>query len=301
MLLLCSLGVAETLDAWDLDDFGSSGDEIVGSDGWEGGYDDDPWFVTDQGNAASATDDFADGDDYGRNNPQDNWIIRGDSIRDGAVTAELFAYDDDTVGLVSNHNGDDSFYLCIYVEDSAPPPIGGVDEGTVAILKISDGDAEVLDDGWAERDDVAFELSLEVDDGEITCSLNGDEEASASDDDPLPAGQAGLYAYNSGYGDYGYYSGATEIAVVWNDEDGDGVADDLDNCEETENSDQEDLDDDGLGDACDDDVVVEGDDTGASSVDPGGDLAAGGCGCGAVPVAPMALGLLGVVLVRRRR
>ncbi len=297
MLLLCSLAAAETVDGWSMDDFGSPGDEIVGNDGWEGGYRDDPWWVTSTGSAASATDDFAETEDYGDDAPQDNWIIRGDDFEDVVVEAELFAYDDDAVGIVSNHDGDD-YYACIYVEDSAPPPIWGVDEGTVLIMKISDGEAELLDAGHGERDDYDFELRLEVNDGELSCSLNGREEASASDSDPLGAGQAGLYAYNSGYGESGYYSGSTWIEVLWQDDDGDGVADDLDNCEDTDNADQEDLDDDGIGDACDDSVELP--DTGTPDDDGGGDLATGGCGCGAIPVAPLALGLLGVILIRRR-
>lgn len=302
MLLLCTLVAAEPLDAWTVEDFGSAGDELVGNDGWEGGYRADPWFVTDYGNAASLTDDVADDDDYGNNGPQDDWIIRGDAIADVVVEAELYAYDDDTVGIVSNHDGDD-YYACIYVEDSAPPPVWGVDESTVMILKIADGEAEVLDSGRGQRDDTAFELRMEVDGGVISCDLNGSEEAFASDDDPLGPGQAGLYAYNSGYGEYGYYSGSTWIEVSWLDGDDDGVADDLDNCEDVENEDQEDLDDDGIGDACDDSVEVpEGDDTGDAEADaPTGGLSAGGCGCGAVPVAPFALAVFAVALLRRRR
>ena len=49
-----------------------------------------------------------------------------------------------------------------------------------------------------------------------------------------------------------------EFCVAYSDTDGDGITDFVDNCPETANADQGDLDNDGIGDVCDDDVDGDG-------------------------------------------
>ena len=301
-LLLCPAALSGTVDAWFVDDYGREGDTLV-DEGWEGGYSDDPWYIVDGGAVISLTDDYAEREDYDRDGPQDNWIVTGDTIGDGWMQAGLWAYDDDAVGIAARVDGGD-FYALVYSEDSSPPPVWGVDRPTLMLLRVEDGEAEVLAEERAERDDYDFELTLTFDGGRIVGELNGDEVIDVEDDDPLPPGRAGLYAYNSGYGEGGAYSGSTYIDVRWWDEDDDGVADDVDNCPEDPNEDQADLDDDGLGSACDDDEPTpdSGDeDTGPAVAPPGGDLEAS-CGCASGTPAAGALAVLaGLALLRRRR
>ena len=306
--LLTSLVAAETLEAWAIDDFGDEGEYLAGTDGWSNGYSDDPWWVTGSLNAASATDDNVDSDQYGRGSPNDNWLVRGESIQDGLVVAEIFSLDDDTIGIVSHCNEDDSFYLLFYTENSAPQPIGLIDERLLVLMKVADGEAEVLDtSGEVRLEDSVAELALQVDDGQITAWFNGDEVFSVTDDEPLPAGTSGLYAYDAGWDSERAYSGATWIEVFWLDADDDGVADDADNCEEIANEDQADVDGDGLGDACDEPVDDSGDpsDPDGQGADPAGgvQLSSGGCGCASGGPAGLAgvLGLAGLVLLARRR
>ena len=75
-----------------------------------------------------------------------------------------------------------------------------------------------------------------------------------TDSDPLPAGSIGFYAYNiGGIEDGDDYTFFGEVDVFAYDDDDDGVMDDEDNCEDVANEDQQDLDGDGIGSACDDD------------------------------------------------
>ncbi len=304
-LLLSALASADTLEAWSIDEFGAEYQSLAGTDGWVNGYSDDAWWVTSYGNAASATDDNTDSDEYGRDSPNDNWLVRGDAIEDGRVVAEVFALDDDTVGIVSHCNEDDSFYLLFYTENSAPQPVGLLDEPTLVLMKVADGEAEVLDTRNDVRleDDVA-ELALQVDDGQITAWFNGDEVFSVTDDDPLPAGTAGLYAYDAGWDNDRAYSGATWIEVSWLDADADGIADDVDNCEDVANEDQADEDGDGVGDACSEGDPDDPDDpSNPDAGDDGVQLSSGGCGCASASPAGLAgvAWVLGLVLLARRR
>ena len=78
----------------------------------------------------------------------------------------------------------------------------------------------------------------------------------AEDDGFTPDGDIGYYAYDAG--GWSYY-GETEtffgnMTVYLMDDDEDGVADDSDNCEFEANPSQEDSDDDGIGDACDEET-----------------------------------------------
>lgn len=302
LLLLCTEVAAGTVDAWAIDDFGSESDTLE-DEGWTAGYSDDPWYVLRDGSAISLTDDYATTEDYDVDGPQDNWIVTGDEIGDGLVRADMFAYDDDAAGVAARVSRD-GFYALVYSEDSSPPPVWGVDEGTLMLLRIEDGEATVLALDEASRRDTDFELELSFDGGLLIGSLDGDEVLKVEDDDPLPPGQAGLYAYNSGYGEGGAYSGSTEIEVFWLDRDDDGVPNDIDNCIDDANEDQADLDDDGIGSACDDDEP-EPPDTDPQDSTPPDDAPPpleASCGCtAATPASGAALAaLLGLMLLRRR-
>lgn len=265
-LLLCLLTTASAanLPYWSVDDFGNSGD-IAGNNGWTNGYRDDPWYAY-EGLAYSKTD-VNTGDTgfsrYGQNTAADNWLVKGDAYTDGVVQVTYTNQDDDAFGLVSHLSGGDTFYLLFVTESNAPPPIGSVERSTVVLLRIEAGTAEVLDQVQASQSGRGDDrLSLRVNDGEIEARLNNTVVIELTDPSPLEAGQAGVYAYDTGgIGRNDTYAWASAIEVERTDDDNDQVADDEDNCEDVANADQADWDNNGIGDACDEQPPDDSDDT----------------------------------------
>lgn len=323
-MMMIALASAGEVDAWGVSDFGHD-EQIAGSDGWANGYRDDPWWSWD-GVALSLTDDRVHNDfeGYGTGSEADNWVIRGAAIAQGIVRVQWGSEDDDAIGLVSNHNGSDSFYMLVYSEDSVPPPLSNTNDRPELILyRVENGNGEVLKrvrSGYAQESN---DLSLEVDDGILTASLNGDTFFAVEDSQPLAAGKAGFYAYNSGDdgGHSSSYCWISAIEVAFVDEDDDGVPDDTDNCEDVANPGQADWNDNGIGDACGDAEPQDTDepvDSGQTDTGPGDtdvppgltgniELEAMSCGCASQPskgrtgigFGAMAM-LLGLTIRRRR-
>lgn len=284
--VIASVAGAADLEVWRRDTFGDAV-PLAGTDGWINGYDGDQWFS--DGDAFTNSDDevlFV--DTFGTGTAMDNWLVRGTPVAEGAVVVRFDTDDDDTMGLVFAHNGNATFYLVGFSEQSAPPPIDVVSDPTVFFLKVRAGAVEVEEQVAVSND--TRTLGFSIDDGVIEVRADGVVVLSASDADPLPAGVAGVYAYGSGnehlltLNTNAWFS---SIVVFAKDEDDDGIADDLDNCEEVAN-DQADTDGDGIGDACEGVVSDTGtvpDDTAAPEPapdrlvrdDPGG--AGVGCGC----------------------
>ena len=249
-----------------------------GNDGWEAGYDDDDWwgYVGDSGLTwcFSSTDD--DGGDWGDGGPRDNWLVHDDVGGDDSLfTALVYTEDDDSIGVVHHLQDEENYYIFTMTggERGSDSPFD-TDPDLAVLAKVTDGEVEILDSApvYYERYTVS-RMALSVNDGEVVGMFwydgdaegDPDEALAATDSDPLPAGRGGYYAYNAG--DFSDGSAAFGVATeLWWDDDEDGIVDDEDNCEFTANPDQEDLDGDGIGSACDDD---EGGDDGGG--DDGGD------------------------------
>jgi MYXO-CTERM domain-containing protein len=296
LMLYVALAHAGEIELWTDNSFGQDG-EMEGVGGWDNGYSDDPWYSYDN-RAYSMTDDRVQGgfEGYGEGTSADNWLIRGEDVAQGIVRIEWGSDDDDAVGLVSNHNGNDSFYMLVYSEHSVPPPLSETNDRPELILyRVENGEGQVLKRVRADYARSTNDLSLEVDDGVLTASLNDDTFFAVEDEEPLPAGQGGMYAYNSGEdgGNSSSYCWINSIEVFYVDEDDDGIPDDTDNCESVSNPGQADWNDNGIGDACGDpepqdtdepvDTSVPDTGTGGTGVPPGLtgniELEAMSCGC----------------------
>src|SRR5688572_1053740 len=145
LVMLASPALAGEIPAWSQDSFPGN-DYLVGNDGWIGGYEGDPWAGVD-GNGGSfalsltddANEDVDGSEEYGNNSPSDNWIVRGDAVRQGVTRVNLFMSDDDGIGLVFNNNAKGTFYLALYSEDSAPPPLQRLERPALVLYRIEDG------------------------------------------------------------------------------------------------------------------------------------------------------------------
>lgn len=255
LLLLLATVQAAPVALWERDTF-TPRNEMDGTDNWTSGYANDPWRASRDGERIyPLTDDRNDNNSgYGSGWPADNWLIRGAEFERGGIYVEMGNTDDDATGVVFNHNGSDSFYLAYHSEDSAPPPVGGVNRPLVVLMKVSGG--QVVSD-FTTFADVAplndpVEFVLEREENTLRVSFDGDVVIEREDSAPLGPGRPGVYGYNAGLGSSDQFNYFEVIGAFAQDLDDDGVYDDIDNCEGVPNEDQVDLNDNGIGDACED-------------------------------------------------
>jgi hypothetical protein len=321
------------VELWSYGDYPAD-ETLDGIDGWSSGYAEDPWYGVQgqtQRYAAPLTDDNGGG--FGEGGPTDNWLVNDAvEVGDGLVVSSVYSEDNDTVGLVFRWQSPLDYYLLLMTgtgRDEGSSPIGG---GVyTALVRVSGGQAEVLDTVDASYDLYTLQaIALGANDDTVFAAVWSDTNTDGEADIQLGAdgqpeeglGLVGFYSYDAGYdggrNSTNVYFGP--LGVIGFDEDEDGVIDDEDNCEFVENPDQEDLDGDGIGSACDDDEPSgedgggDGGDGGADGdvgggTDSGGDridsdvklTACGGCsGTGGVGVGLVGL-LLAAVGARRRR
>ena len=206
---------------------------------------------------------------------------------------QTYAYteDDDTLGVVFNFKMPILWVRLIgtHGDDTNASIHRLFPQVRTVLVKVEDGDVEVLEETEQSYTRGTLMQLYRCNDERVYGIVWMDYEADASDydiflnhqdDAPLPRGHAGFYAYDAGGFDSDQVTLFGEITVYAYDDDADGVLDDEDNCEDTATPDQQDLDGDGIGSACDDDEGSSddgGDDEGsddgsaADAGDEGGD------------------------------
>jgi uncharacterized protein (TIGR03382 family) len=277
-LLALNPGYCAEVNAWDQDSFQGYG-RMDGVDGWRSGFDDDRWWT--DGDDAYSDADYNNDDTYwlsgyGSGWAADNWLIREGmpQVGQGGVEVNYRNEDDDTIGLVFGHRGSNTFYLAGTSSDNAPPPFGFENSSRVFLIRVDNGDATSLGRVDADLGGLRHVLKAQRDGTLLTVWLDGTPVIQAEDTTPLEAGNAGFYAYDSGWDGGGNATEAwfDDIRVYWLDEDDDGVVDDEDNCESVANADQADTDNDGTGDACEGatDEPTDSDPSNTDTLDTGG-------------------------------
>ncbi|MFT4974386.1 MAG: MYXO-CTERM domain-containing protein [Myxococcota bacterium] len=262
LLTVQNADAVDYIESWSYDF--PDGEELDGQDGWASGYDEDPWYgyVSDSSGysyACPLTDE--NGGSFGSGDAADNWFVYEDADwNDSVFTSNFYVTDEDAFGLIFRFQDRENYYLFLLTNDATPVET----DGGMALIKVTDGRAEVLDSARSGFDEGALgAIAIEVNDNEITAWYSSEYTGpdvfdsaevvlSADDPDPFGPGLAGYYAYDVGYPGYGQldaYIG--EPTIYLTDDDEDGVTDDLDNCEFEPNADQADTDGDDIGDVCD--------------------------------------------------
>lgn len=327
LALTASVSFAGLLEAWTPEEFPSN-DYVAGSDGWMNGWDEDEWLGIEYQGTRFVSPVFDEGDDgrFGDGGAHDNWLWNeAVEVHQGEFVVSVYTDDDDGFGLVFGATDDERYLLlfCGYERSNGTDcPSGDVDEENSGVLFITGRGAELLEGGEGTVEAGATEMVVSMNDGELTITAGRVEYRLEVGEEFMLSG-VGFYGYNQGqYSGNGQDDGTSsyyyDAVLYFQDDDNDSVPDDTDNCEKVANADQADLDNDGIGSACDDaeDVDTGGDtDTGTDTGDTGnggggggngddgiGLTAPGDCGCSSTtPAAGAALLALAALASTRRR
>lgn len=261
-LLLLSLAArAAEIDVLPLTESFGAGN-LAGRDGWVAGYPADDWATANNGDdVLPTTDDRADGVTWGVGDAMDNWLTQEavDAVGEGGVESAMQNIQNDGIGLVFSMNSG-SGYVLLWSESSVPPPLQDVGFGQqkMYLLRVDGGTAKKVGEYNSNIQDFATKdhlFRLERNDDHVKVALDGKEVIDFVEAAPLPSGWAGFYSYNNGGLGPDAASAFENVRIFRFDDDADGVADDVDNCETVANADQGDADGDDLGNACDADYV----------------------------------------------
>jgi len=290
LALLAQTASAQDVLLWSYDSYPDE-QQLDGLDGWSSGYPEDPWEGyrsenSGQHYARSMTDDNG-GDWGGSPDATDNTLTNAAAVAgDGWMISSIYSEDDDTIGLVFDWHDSSNYYILMMCGTGWSTGSSPIEDGVwTGLVRIRDGNAYVLDWVGDSYDSYALQaVAIAVNDGVVVGKVWGGIDPGgdayidliAVDDHPMEGtGRAGFYAYDAGInpGNSDVFFGA--ITLYGFDDDGDGVADDEDNCEFVPNPDQQDLDGDGIGSACDDDEGTGGGSTDGGATDGGGGDAGG--------------------------
>ncbi len=231
------------------EDFDSYSGALSGQGGWTSGFPGDAWTVQ-NGQATPTTDAWTGSGWIGTN--EANHLTNGDtSWTDYVLTGDYRNDDNDAVGYVFRFQDDANYYLFFSSREGWPAEGAAPQRNsspTSRLYLIRNGVAfELAASDVTHQQGVLHHTRIEVQGDRIRVYFDENLMFDVTDSS-LDHGKIGIWAYDNS----AVYFDNIEVTAF--DADEDGVTDLEDNCPSTPNSDQTDLDGDGIGDACDDET-----------------------------------------------
>ena len=231
---------------WDYDFATSQVAQFDGTDDWNSGCSYDNWRSdVFPGEVSPRSDEY--GGTWSSNNYIANHLTQEGQgpWSDVALTADFFAFDDDALGIIVRKSAHDTFYLFLMSRHLLPATGDGSSGYTYSagafLFRIESGYATLVasnttndamyntNSGNYQRvrlEAVGDEVTAYYDDNSYGAWTNSQVLLTYTDNNPLPQGYVGLYAFNMGEGgwDFGFADPEVELA----DSDDDGTVNDDD-------------------------------------------------------------------------
>lgn len=244
------------------EDFSLDVDPLVGTGHWVGGWTGDNWKV--DGGVAEPTTNSRNPHNWNANSPTRNFVVHTrETFGDFELLVDVRNDGIGAVGVVFRYQDVSNYNLIVFSTEWRPSHVGQqtrFSHDGATLFRVVDGQPTVVQQvaNSTKRPQSAVWAKVRVvadgQDIDVYIDLDDDgtfEHVLTASDTFFTTGHVGLYSWYT-------FSAFDELEVWQPDTDGDGIADEQDNCPDDSNPNQVDSDQDGLGDVCDPDADGDG-------------------------------------------